>query len=117
MCLLLMCEMTQIINGEQTYRQWRVSNTVFVVIVVLVLCFIGWYYPIRKMRLIVSMLTDMLSLTHRAEHGRCRIPIILCCLSMSHAESPQIPFTLHSSEAAMYSSASARAELKLLSLF
>lgn len=32
-CFLLMCEMTQIINGKLTYRQWRVSYTVVVIIV------------------------------------------------------------------------------------
>lgn len=39
---------------------------------------------------------------------------LLCCFSMSSAEGKQIPFVLCISEAAMYSSASARAEFKLL---
>lgn len=38
---------------------------------------------------------------------------LLCCLSMSNAESRQISFTLYSSEAVLYNSASARAEFKL----
>lgn len=39
---------------------------------------------------------------------------LLFCLSMSNAESRQIPFTVYSSEAAMYRSASVRAEFNLL---
>lgn len=39
---------------------------------------------------------------------------LLWCLTMSNAESRQIPFTVHSSEAAMYRSASVRAEFNLL---
>lgn len=112
MCLLLMYGMAKIINGILTYRQWRVTNTVIVVVV-----FHRLVFSLRKIHLIISVLTDMLSLSYRAEHRSVRLPIILCCLSMSHAECPQIPFILHSSEAAMYSSASVRAEFELQSLF
>ena len=78
------------------------------------LCFIKRCYPIRKIHSVRRVPNDVLSISRKAEHGCVRFHILLCCLSMSNAERTQISFTLSSSKAAMCSSASARAELKLL---